>query len=175
MTPLQMPVDNDHSLSDWYAQPLTVQEAAERLASIRAQRKQNSSASSLRIEEIIARFWLGRDIKGDVDNYLADCEIESNEALITLVYGQLLMSRKCKGAMDYLHAGLRMASRHFQDAAYLEVMRRHELLNFIVLSNQPSRALTLQELLREAAVIKKLKGKKDYHCDIRSDKTDTVG
>lgn len=170
-----MRVNNDYDLSAWYANPLTVAEATDRLESIRCQRKQNGSVSSLRIEEIIARYWLGRDIKGDVENYLASCENESHKALITLIYGQLLMSRKCATAMDYLHAGLRLANKHFQGAAYLEVMRRHEQLAFIVLSNHPVPALSLYELLREAAVIKKLKGKISHHCDIRADKTDIVG
>lgn len=170
-----MPGRDDYCLSAWYANPLTAEDATGRLEAIRSMRKQGGTMALQRIEEIIARYWLGREIKGDVDTYLASCELESHKALITLIYGQLLMSRKRITAMEYLHTGLRMASQHFQGAAYLEVMRRHEQLSYIVLSNRPSPALTLRELLREAAVIKKLQGKTDYRRDIRSDKTDTLG
>jgi len=171
-----MPSSKEYDLSDWYAQPTTVEAAEESLKAVRQRRKQQESdILSLRIEEIIARYWLGRDIRGDVQNYQASYQSEAHRALITIIYGQLLMSRKREGAMEYLDEGFRMAINHFQGAAYLEVMRRHDQLRYIVLGPQPLPGLSLKELLQEAEVIKKLKGKTDHHRDVRANNTDTLG
>jgi len=171
-----MPSSKEYDLSAWYAQPLTVEDAKEKLEAIHLSRKQQESdLSSLRIEEVIARYWLGREVKGDVENYQASYQEEAHRALITMIYGQLLMSKKREGAMGYLDEGFRLATSHFLGAGYLEVMRRHDQLRHIVLTSRPVPGLSLNELLQEAGVIKKLKGKVSHHRDIRADNTDTLG
>ncbi len=164
-------------LSTWYANPLSKHEAEQQLHEVRIKLKQahESNYQQLRIEEMIARFWLNRNISGDIENLIATCIDEQSHALINLIYGQLLISRKLKGGMDYLQQGFQHASKLFPAAAYLEVMRRHERLKHLPLTDSPAAAQTLQDLLMEADVIKRLKGKEKYHCDIISDNNDTVG
>ena len=169
-----MPVSNTYDLSAWYAHPLEIDDAKNKYNALQLLRKRDS-ASSYRIEEIILRYWMARDIEGDVKHYSASCQNEVQQALVTMIYGQLLMSQKRLGAMDYLNEGFRLASSLFQGAAYLDVLRRHEQLGFIVLSPRPAKALLLEDLLREAAIVKKLRGKPDHHRDIRADNTDTLG
>lgn len=169
-----MPVSNAYDLSAWYAQPLEFDDAKNKYDELQLLRKSDSS-SPHRIEEIILRYWMSRDIEGDIKNYTATCHSETGQALITMIYGQLLMSQKRIGAMDYLNEGFRLASSFFQGASYFDVMRRHEQLGFIVLSPRPAKAMLLEDLLREAAIIKKLRGKPDHHRDIRADNTDTLG
>jgi len=95
--------------------------------------------------------------------------------LVTLIYGQLLISRKLQGSMEYLHRGFKLASNYIDAAGYLEVMRRHERLKQLPLSNSPATAQNISDLLIEADVIKKIKGKEKHHCDIMVDNKDTVG
>ncbi len=166
-----------HSLSSWYADPLSVDEAERQLSDISQQLKQAGDEDylPLRILEVSARFWLDRDISGDIENLLATCKDDNCQALIKLVYGQLLLSRKLSGAMDYLQQGFRQASQLFAATEYFEVMQRHERLKHLVLTTQAAAGRTLQELLQEADVIKALRGKADHHCDIRGGHEDTVG
>lgn len=163
-------------LAKWYADPLTPAQAQQRLDALRNEiRRAQTGQIALRIEEMIARYWLGRDISGDIDNLQATCQHEICMALVRLVYGQLLMSRKLSGAMDCLQQAFKQASKLLPAADYLDVMRRHDTLKHLVLKPQPSPPQPLHDLLNEAAIVKKLKGKQDHHCDVRSDRKDTVG
>lgn len=164
-------------LSKWYADPLNTDEARQQLQEVRSKlmHAHEQNYQSLRIQEVIARFWLDRDISGDIDNLQATCKDEHCRALIKLIYGQLLISRKLKGGLEYLQQGFKQATNLFPAADYLEVMRRHERLNNLQLTEKPAKPQALQDLLIEADVIKKLKGKEKYHCDILADNKDTVG
>lgn len=164
-------------LSAWYANPLAAAEAQSHLLDVRDRLRQAGEVNylSLRIQEAIARYWLDRDISGDIENLKATCKDDRCRALVLLVYGQLLISRKRQGAMDYLQQGFQQATALFTAAEYLEVMRRHESLKHLVTGERACAGRTLDELLKEAEVIRTLKGRQDYHRDIRADKRDTVG
>ena len=168
---------SDSVLSDWHAEPLSTQEAQKLLSEVRSQLKHahDSNYQQLRIQEMIARFWLNRDISGDMENLQAICKDECCRALVKLIYGQLLISRKLKAGLDYLQQGFQQASQHFPATAYLEVLRRHERLKHLPLTDNPAESQTLHDLLIEADVIKKLKGKEKHHCDIVADNRDIVG
>ncbi len=168
---------NAKALSAWYANPLGYDEAQQQLAEVRGQFRQAHDASQLqlRLQEIIARYWLGRDVSGDIETLQATCKDDRCSALVKLVYGQLLISRKLQGAMNYLHQGFQQATDLFSAAEYLEVMRRHERLKYLVLNERPAEGRSLSDLLKEADVIRELKGKEDYHCDVRGDRADTLG
>jgi hypothetical protein len=169
--------NNAQALSAWYANPLSVNEAEQQLCDVRDKLRQPQDSHYLhsRVQEVIARYWLGRDISADIENLQTICKDNHCRALIKLVYGQLLISRKRQGAMDYLQQGFRQAANLFHASEYLEVMRRHERLKHLVLNEQAAEGRSLEDLLKEADVIMKLKGKKDYHCDVRGDRGDTVG
>lgn len=164
-------------LAKWYADPLSKDKAQQHLEQVRSKLMyaHGDSCQSLRIQEVIARFWLGRDISGDIDNLQATCKDEYCRALIKLIYGQLLISRKLKGGMEYLQQGFKQATNLFPAVDYLEVMRRHERLSSLPLTEKPANPQALLDLLIEADVIKKLKGKQKHHCDILADNKDTVG
>jgi hypothetical protein len=168
---------DEPSLSAWYADPLGVEQAEQLLLDVRNKlgRARGSHYLQLRLQEIIARYWLGRDISTDIENLQTTCKDDYCRALIKLVYGQLLICRKQQGALDYLQQGFRQGANLFTAVEYLEVMRRHERLKHLVLSEQAAEGRSLEDLLKEADVIKELQGKANYHCDVRGDREDTVG
>jgi hypothetical protein len=168
---------DEQPLSFWYADPLGADQADRLLHEVRNKlgHAQGGHYLQLRLQEIIARYWLGRDISTDIENLYITCKEDHCRALINLVYGQLLISRKRQGAMDYLQQGFQQAANLFAAVEYLEVMRRHERLKHLVLSEQAAEGRSLEDLLKEADVIKALRGKKDHHCDVRGNREDTVG
>lgn len=77
-------------------------------------------------------------------------------ALLELVYGQLLTSCKKTGASQHLAEGFALAASHLATADYFALLRQHELLACLPLSDTPSLPQDLASLLAEAAVIKQL-------------------
>ena len=90
-----------------------------------------------------------------------------------LIHGQLLASRKLCGAQRHLENGFDLADDHLPPAAYFALLRRHEQLAWLPCHEQPSPAQGLAELLAEAAVIRKLEGKRSLMAPHNS--TDTLG
>lgn len=165
-------------LTAWHAIPVSQRIALQQLDKVRHQLKHTRvDYFPLRVQEAQARFWSGRNVSGDIDNLLASAENNSQRAHLHLLYGQLLMSCKLAGAMKELESGFNLAVPEFASADYLIVMRRHELLRHIALSNKPAPPLTLQELLNEAAVISQLKGhsRRNFSAGAVSSRHDTVG
>lgn len=94
-------------------------------------------------------------------------------SLLALVLGQLLASRKLTPAMSYLQDGFRLAAPLLEASEYLEVLRRHELLEYLPWSDRPKPQQRLYTLLREAAVICRLRtGERRHHI---AGHMDTVG
>jgi hypothetical protein len=77
-------------------------------------------------------------------------------ALLELVYGQLLMSCKKAGAYQHLADGFALAVDYLTSHEYFQLLRQHELLACLPLSETPSVPQELPSLLAEAAVIKQL-------------------
>lgn len=146
----------------WYADPLAPDAAAALHAQAR-QAVQRSLADgtpggqplSLRLAELIAGFWLGRAVALDHRSLIATQPREF-QALVELIYGQLLISRKLAGALDHLDRGFILAVPHLAPAEYFALLRRHELLRALPLRADASAALTLPELLIEARIIRRL-------------------
>jgi hypothetical protein len=96
-----------------------------------------------------------------------------DRALLELVFGQLLMSRKQQPALRHLDAGFRLAAGYLEAGDYFLLVRRHELLRHIPLSGETAAPRGLQSLLAEAAVIRQLRGAERYACGVSHH--DTVG
>ncbi|MDE2089269.1 MAG: hypothetical protein KGJ12_04550, partial [Gammaproteobacteria bacterium] len=99
-----------------------------------------------------------------------------DQALVELVYGQLLMSRKLYGAMEHLTAGFARAANLFAPDEYFSVLKRHALLGHLSLSERPSAPQDLASLLTEAAVIRRLETRgAGQHRPAATDASDLTG
>ncbi|MGM0592933.1 MAG: hypothetical protein ACQETD_00215 [Pseudomonadota bacterium] len=125
---------------------------------------------------MVARFWLGADI---VDDYQllkpAAARSAHGEALLDLVYGQLLLSRKLASGLPHLERGFRRAANLFSASDYLEVMNRHRLLRQLPLSDIPAPAEPLEALLIAARVIERMRQSSPQRPAYRHDPKDTYG
>jgi hypothetical protein len=164
-------------LSGWYAE-VQGEEQARRLL-VNAQEKERQALLSSesvfypRIQVMIARFWLGKNIEHDMRSLCKLYREPGQQALIYLIHGQLYMSRKLSGARDSLARGFHLATPYLGADEYFLLMKRHEMLNYLVLTVKGSAAQELDELLREASVIEKLSGgKKGLK---KPDHKDTIG
>jgi len=156
---------NVMNLADWHADPISPADAEVKLLQIRELIRHSAQSDNfnLRLQEIIARFWLGREIHGDVAQLLAQCRILVSEAWVHSIYGQLLMSHKLKGAFEQLQIGFNKAANYYSASDYLKVMKRQEILSYIVETESGGVACSLEMLLAEGNIIKKLtKSKGSY-------------
>ncbi len=166
------------SLSDWHAQPMTADEALRLQQRARAEQaaalRRHGRCADCDIVMMIADFWLGKDIGRTLQTLLATADSPRSTALLHLVYGQLLISRKLSGAMAALQQGLRLAADLLSATEYLQLVRRHQLLSCLPLQQTPSPAAGLAQLLTEARVIQKLKSGHSTEPPTR-DSSDTLG
>lgn len=146
-------------LAGWYAAPMAPAVAAELHTQARqAQQRQLADQGNrfpARLAELIACYWLGRGIDLVCQSLLATARVEQ-QALVELVYGQLLISRKLVGAREHLQRGFTLAIPMLQPAEYFAVLRCHEVLSTLILTATPADGQTLFNLLNEARVIKQL-------------------
>jgi hypothetical protein len=91
------------------------------------------------------------------EKLLATVQDNFERALLELVYGQLLISRKRADAHQHLAGGFALAVGHLASADYFRLVRQHELLSYLPLSETPSVPQELESLLEEAAVIRLLR------------------
>ncbi len=161
-------------LGRWYADPLTPAQATALLEQARARRtphgRRNRRCYTCRLQELVARFWLGESTD---DEYL---QLQRNLrrtahglALLELVYGQLLMSRRLSPARQHLDEGFRLANRLFTAVDYLTTLNRHQLLAWLPLSKQASPAATLTSLLTTARVVARLEGTANRRTPVQND------
>jgi hypothetical protein len=165
------------SLTGWYADPIATAEARALLD--RTQRRLRSLLSgggrcfSQHMLRMICHHWLQSDSALDYQQLSALACDDSERALVELVYGQLLISRKRQPARQHLARGFSLAARHLGTVDYLLLLRRHDLLEYLPLSENPVVAQDLQSLLKEAAVISRLRGnERRVH---KSSHRDTLG
>ena len=143
----------------WYAAPLAA-DTAKGLHAKARQAVQQALASGVpplapKLAEMIAGFWLGRAAALDHRSLVATQPPES-QALVELIYGQLLVSRRLAGALEHLDRGFRLAIPYLAPGEYFTLLRRHELLRALPLHATASAAQTLPDLLTEARVIHRL-------------------
>jgi hypothetical protein len=171
--------DAPMALSAWYGDPLSEPQAQALLRQVqRAQQRAYAAAvpcPDCGLREMIAAFWLGRPVESHYRNLLHTAPDARSRALVELVYGQLLASRRLAGALEHLARGFALGAALLEPAPYFAVLNRHEILAELSYSPRPARPLTLDGLLREAAVIRALRGRPGRHGRRGGDPGDTVG
>ena len=149
------------SLASWFASPLTRQQAEALLPTVappaRGANGERQDGCSVRLAELILRYWRGYDVDAAYRNGLAVLDGQRDQAMLELCYGQLLIARKISLAWQHLDKGFQLAAHLLQPEDYFVVLGRHELLRVLVLSDDPSKPLRLDELLTEAKVIQRLR------------------
>lgn len=160
---MHMVVDEQQlSLAAWYAQPLDAKAAQGLLREVHGIQQQahraRTACSACPFHEMVARYWLGRSIEGAYEHLMHSGNAGRRRALAELISGQLLMSRRVRGAMERLRNGFYLAGPYLAAADYFQVLKRHELLAVLPLLPQPAPAQSLDALLREARVILQLQG-----------------
>lgn len=127
------------------------------------------------LKEMVVRFWQGRTIEMDYGNLCKTAPDPFRRALVEMVYGQLLMSVKQSPAMTHLQHGFLLATPYFRAQEYFQVMKRHELLQWLPLQKSAMPAQSLQSLLKEAAVVRELRRGGECPPEIPFDSNDTLG
>jgi len=156
------------SLACWYADPRDTQ-AAQALLEVTQRRLQIRQCRvgqcfPLYVLRLICHYWLDRDCALEYEQISMLAGDDRDLALLKLVYGQLLISRKCRLALQHLARGFSLAARHLAAPDYFHLLRQHELLGYLPLSGTPSSPQNLLSLLNEAAVIKRLRASDRRHC-----------
>ena len=151
------------SLATWFAAPLQPQQAEAWLP--RIQRRAQASLTqgqpwfAVRLAELIVRYWTGHEVDAVHKNLLALINEPLERSMLELCYGQLLIARKREPAWQHLERGFALAAHLLEPEDYFLVLKRHELLRRLVLTGRPSRPMKLHELLTEARVIDRLRGR----------------
>jgi hypothetical protein len=149
------------SLAAWYAGPLAAGKLArlQLAAATGLQSRLCKGGSSFRPQllQLVCCSLAGTDIEPGYRQLRATLHAARDTALLELVYGQLLISRKLRPAITYLERGFMRAARYLDSSDYLRLLRRHELLDCLVLTGKPADPQPLDALLSEAAVIRRLR------------------
>ena len=149
------------SLSAWYAEPLAEVEATALHACAQDALQQrlcgNRAAFPLHVLQLACDFWRRADVAAHYESLAAASGSRRDQALLELVYGQLLMACKLRPATVHLARGFGLAVPWLASAGYFELVRRHELLSCLCLSDSPVPAQGLTELLSEAAVVRRMR------------------
>jgi len=165
------------SLAAWYADPLG-RSVAEDLytgaeQALQARLREGVPGFQLQVLQLVCRFWLAEVITLEYERLRVSAAGACEQALLELVYGQLLVSCKYRQAHRHLERGFSLAAPQLDSADYFRLVRRHELLGFLCMSDTASLPQTLDALLAEAAVIRCLQQGTGRH--YRSAHFDTVG
>jgi hypothetical protein len=150
----------DYSLADWYATPLSPSAAGVWLTAahraVQDRLRSGASCFALQVLLRICRFWKEGRPAADAVLRAGPLHTAHEAALLELVHGQLLASCKLQPAYTHLARGFRQAAPWLETADYFRLLREHELLACLPLSDTPSAAQDLPALLNEAAVIRRL-------------------
>lgn len=148
------------ALATWYGEPPGA--AVARLIYDRAQQELqqrlclNRGAFPLHVLQLACEFWRRAEGASRYETLAAAVDGRREQALLELVYGQLLMSRKLRPANAHLTLGFELAAPWLASVSYFELLRRHEMLACLRLTDRPAPAQGLAGLLSEAAVIRRL-------------------
>lgn len=157
-------------LAGWHADPPVAGVASETLNAIERhlKRRRNRRGPSYLITlcQLITEYWVTDRVGLDRPNneferehlqsVLSHTKTRRQEALGYFVVGQLLMSRKMTGALEYLDQALTCADGLLKPDEYFIVYNRHEDLRHLPLSDTGQAPQTLNTLLNEARVIQQL-------------------
>ncbi len=151
--------DGHGPLARWYGNPLAAAQARALLAAIEQRRTRSRSrrCRTCLLQTVIARFWLGDDVAADIAHLNALFRTTPHgAALVELIYGQLLMSRRLHGATRHLEQGFHRASRLLTADDYFILLRRHQILARLPLSDVALPPANLATLVTTAAVIARM-------------------
>ncbi|MFA7592260.1 MAG: hypothetical protein WCY26_00810 [Thiohalobacteraceae bacterium] len=144
----------------WYATPMSAAAAAtfSQAAQRAAQRALVAGGDvwRARLGELVGHYWSGQPVELGYQSLMATAPQDARP-LVELVYGQLLVSRKRHGALQHLDRGFAMLTALLRPADYFALLKRHELLRLLVLTEAGSSPLDLTDLLLEAKVIRRLR------------------
>jgi hypothetical protein len=149
-------------LSGWYGDPMDASSAralldcAERR--LRSCLCRGGCCFPLYVLRMICHHWLQSDSVLEYRQLSMLARDDGERALLELVYGQLLISGRRPDAREHLARGFSLAARRLHAADYFVLLRRHELLEYLPLPEIPTVAQDLGSLLKQAAVIKRLRG-----------------
>lgn len=154
------------NLADWHADPLDSLTRENYTKSIQALRRQpvtdKQTQAYARIAEILISHSTHDKVPYDIQLMLETETEPQYIALANLVYGQLLMSRKLKGAYAQLQKGLHLASPLIDNKSYFAILKRHTILNYLLTGEQPAPVASLDQLVNEALIIRKLRPRKRF-------------
>lgn len=166
------------SLAVWYGDPLPPGAATAWLATIRDSLHSRGTRVprqfNSRLAEMLVRYWDGQDIRMLYENLRATAGKGTDKARLELCYGQLLLARKHDSAWQHLDAGFALATHLFEPDEYFEVLKRHDTLKQLLLSPVGTEAAGLDALLKEAGVIRRLRGQHKGHGGTGAKHQDTV-
>ena len=150
------------SLAAWLADPLPERDADRWMAEIRAQLRRYYARAqpcfNVHLAELIVRHWSGTNIAMHYENLRAVLETDRDRAQLELCYGQLLVACKLRSAWPHLDEGFELAANLLEPEEYFIVLRRHDCLRHLPLSDGGADPAELGGLLREAGVISRLAG-----------------
>lgn len=142
------------------------------------QRQYSVAGMRLRLPQVslmCARYWLGEFLTFDFELLLQEWAAPRRwQALLHLVYGQLLVARKIDGAFAYLDRGLRLADGLVKPAAYFEIYNRHTALRSLRLTRDGVAGMGLTQLMNEAGVIDKITQRSGTEMTFRASRYDTL-
>ena len=151
-------------MADWHADPLSQTQANQLLEQITSEHRQavlsNRNLFYINLAEVVVRFSTKGGLTHELELLLKTEKDAKHYALLSLVYGQLLMSRKISGALSQLQTGLQLTSPYLTNAGYFRILKRHTILSYLPLHKQPFPPATLVQLVNEARVIRKLNPQK---------------
>jgi hypothetical protein len=171
-------LDNEQAaLADWYAAPMVVRQAeAMQVVAQRAIQhslRTGTCGYQARVLAMICHWWLRPELQPEYEELQQIAGSIHQRALVQLVYGQLLASRKLEPARDQLGLGFRLAAALLTSAEYFRLLRRHEMLGMLTYGRTPAVAQDLPALLAEAAVIERLR--RGNRTEFAARHTDTLG
>lgn len=156
------------SLVAWYGEPLDAGDAAHQYAGTEKALMHRLCAGlpvfQWQIMQLLCHYWMDISILLEYRQLTALATGKRDRALLELVYGQLLLSRRRKPALQHLDHGFRLAAGYLEAADYFLLVRRHDLLRYLPLSDAGFAPQDLQSLLAEAAVIRQLQGARRHTC-----------
>ncbi|MCW8919720.1 MAG: hypothetical protein OQL08_13015 [Gammaproteobacteria bacterium] len=167
-------------LARWYAEPLSRDEAESLLAlSQRREQerlKRHGKAYLSPLLKLIALHWLGEATDGHY-HYLRSQQANARhlQILTPLLYGQLLMSKRISGATDYLDEAFHQARLLLRPEDYFMLMKRHQILKRIPLSDRATPGETLELLLTTGKVIARMEEGRGERPGFWHDPNDTYG
>lgn len=147
-------------LAAWYGNPLPFDSVTRLQAAAQRELQTRLCAGAhcfqIHVLQLVCYFQDQVNVRLKYENLQATARDTFEHALLELVYGQLLISCRKAGANRHLADGFALANDYLASADYFILVRQHELLAYLPLSETPSLPQDLASLLAEAVVIKQL-------------------